>query len=98
MIAIVRKNDERSLEQEQRSALREKERQGGGRPGRRDEIGKRGGLEREGAMKDVMPEVEKKMLRDLVRGLRTLREFRLDGYVDEGFARRLERLINDIRN
>ena len=44
-------------------------------------------------MGDVMLEIEKKMVRELVGGFKSLRCFRLEGFGDEEFARGLEELV-----
>ena len=49
-----------------------------------------GAFKREGAMATITLSVEKRMMRDLVGGLTSSREFRLEGFEDENFAQRLK--------
>ncbi|KAI4138167.1 MAG: hypothetical protein L6R39_006937 [Caloplaca ligustica] len=53
------------------------------------------GWKREGQAAEAMLKAEKKVLRELVVGLEGLRVFELRGFVDGGFARRLE--SSDVR-
>lgn len=48
------------------------------------------GFKREGAMGDMMLNVEKKIIKDLLNGLPALQVFRLKGHRDEKFAKGLE--------
>ena len=45
-------------------------------------------------MGDVMLEIEKKMVRELVDGFKGLRCFRLEGFGDEGFATGLGEVVH----
>ena len=54
------------------------------------EEGRGGEVKREGKAAEAMQKAEKKVLRDLVVGLKGLRVFRLKGFSDEEFARELE--------
>ncbi|KAL8655439.1 MAG: hypothetical protein Q9210_000874 [Variospora velana] len=56
-------------------------------------VTRRGRAEREGLMAVAMLKAEKKVLRELVEGLKGLRVFELKGFVDGGFARNLEEWI-----
>lgn len=55
----------------------------------RRNLGKARGWKREGVVAEVMLRVEKKMLAEMVVGMRGLRMFRLEGFVDGDFARGL---------
>ena len=46
------------------------------------------------AVANPVLDAERKMFKDLVQGLRTLREFYLQGFEDEGFAKALEKSVN----
>jgi len=59
-------------------------------------VGKEAGKGGSSAQTDVILKAEKKMLKNLVSGLRALREFHLVGYRDEGFARELEESVNGV--
>ncbi|KAI4152297.1 MAG: hypothetical protein LQ341_000730 [Variospora aurantia] len=56
-------------------------------------VTRRGRAEGEGFMAVAMLKAEKKVLRELVEGLKGLRVFELKGFVDGGFARNLEEWI-----
>lgn len=47
------------------------------------------GMKREGSLSDAMLKAEKKMLKDMVQGLKALRVFKLEGFRDSLFAERL---------
>ena len=53
---------------------------------------------REGVLADAMLKAEKKMLRDLVCGIKGLRRFRLVGYRDRVFAEWLEECVRGGRH
>ncbi|KAL8681636.1 MAG: hypothetical protein Q9186_002233 [Xanthomendoza sp. 1 TL-2023] len=56
--------------------------------GRKEEM-----RQREGHVGEVLLKAEKKMLEDLVKGLKGLRVFGIKGFEDRGFARELERWV-----
>ena len=59
--------------------------------------GSRSGYPREGPMGQVMLKAEKKVLVNLVVGLRALQTFKLKGFADEKFARKLENWVSQSR-
>ena len=93
-IFIVRKEEQSEKEvqlKKERAALVE-------RATRRYALAKKEGVslnfQGKEAVANPMLDAERKMLKNLVQGLRTLREFHLQGFEDEGFAKALEKSVN----
>lgn len=57
------------------------------------EKGKERAAPREGAAAGVILNAERKVLKELVKGMATLKVFRLEGFVDKGFVEMLEGLV-----